>query len=72
MPHTVGFTFAPIPAQEGSFCIQALQEEGDEPVLPSLLGFELKPGTSFDGAWQVAQYMKNHITGMILFDEEAS
>jgi hypothetical protein len=34
--------------------------------LPSLQGFELKAGTSFDTAWQLAHDMQNHITGIIV------
>jgi hypothetical protein len=29
-------------------------------------GFELKAGTSFDTAWQLAHDMQNHITGIIV------
>jgi len=64
MPTTIICTFAAISAGEGTFCIQALQEDGNRLALPSLLGFELKPGTSFDTAWQLAQDMQHHIGGI--------
>jgi hypothetical protein len=64
MPTTIGVTFTAMPAGDGIFYVQALQE--DRKALPSLLGFELKPGTSFDTAWQLAQDMQNHITGIIV------
>jgi hypothetical protein len=52
MPTTISCTFTAISVGEGIFCIQALQEDGNKLALPSLLGFDLKPGTSFDKAWQ--------------------
>ena len=65
MPTTVSCTFTAISAGEGIFCIQAMQEkDGNKLALPSLLGFELKPGTSFDTAWQLAHDMQHHITGI--------
>jgi hypothetical protein len=30
------------------------------------LGFGLKPGTSYDTAWQLAEDMQNHIAGIIV------
>ena len=42
MPSTIGFTFTAIPAGDGIFCIQALQDDGNKLALPSLQGFELK------------------------------
>ena len=60
MPSTIGFTFTAIPAGDGIFCIQALQDDGNKLALPSLQGFELKAGTSFDTAWQLAHDMQNH------------
>jgi len=66
MPTTIGFTFTAIPAGDGIFCIQALQDDENKLALPSLQGFELKAGTSFDTAWQLAHDMQNHITGIIV------
>jgi len=66
MPSTIGFTFTAIPAGDGMFCIQALQDDGNKLALPSLQGFELKAGTSFDAAWQLAHDTQNHITGIIV------
>ena len=62
MPTTISCTFTARSAEEGTFCIQVLQENGL--ALPSLLGFELKPGTSFDTAWQLAHDMQHHIRGI--------
>ena len=64
MPTTISCTFTAISAEEGTFCIQALQEDGNKLALPSLLGFELRPGTSFDTAWQLAHDMQHHIRGI--------
>ena len=64
MPTTISCTFTAISAGEGIFCIQAMQEDGNKLALPSLLGFELKPGTSFDTAWQLAHDMQHHIRGI--------
>ena len=50
MPTTISCTFTAISAGEGIFCIQARQEDGNKLALPSLRGFDLKPGTSFDTA----------------------
>jgi hypothetical protein len=65
MPTTIGVTFTAMPAGDGIFFIPALREDGSR-ALPPLLGFELKPGTSFDTAWQLAQDMQYHITGIIV------
>jgi hypothetical protein len=35
MPTTIGFTFTAIPAGDGIFCIQALQDDGKKLALPS-------------------------------------
>ena len=64
MPTTISCTFTAISAGDGTFCIQALQEDGNKLAMPSLVGFELKPGTSFDTAWQLAQDMHHHISGI--------
>ena len=64
MPTTIGVTFTAMPAGDGIFCIQTLPEDGSKRALPPLLGFELKPGTSFDTAWQLAQDMHHHISGI--------
>jgi hypothetical protein len=69
VPTTISCTFVAITAGEGNFCIQALQEDGNKLASPSLLGFELKPGTSYDTAWQLAQHMQNHNRGITV--EEA-
>jgi hypothetical protein len=53
MPSTIGFTFTAIPAGDGIFCIQALQDDGNKLALPS-------------AAWQLAHDMQNHITGIIV------
>src|SRR5262245_20450228 len=64
MPTTIVVTFTAMPAADGIVYIQALQEDGSKRALPALLGFELKSETSFDTAWQLAQDMQNHITGI--------
>jgi hypothetical protein len=64
MPTTISCTFTAISAGEGTFCIQAVQEDGNKLALSSLLGFELKPGTSYDTAWQLAHDMEHHIRGI--------
>lgn len=64
MPMTISCTFTAESAGEETFCIQALQEDGNKLAWPSLLGFELKAGTSFDTAWQLAQHMQHHISGI--------
>ena len=64
MPTTIICVFTAVSTEEGIFCIQALQEDGSKLALPSLLGFELKPGTSFDTAWQLAHDMQHHIRGI--------
>ena len=68
MPTTIGVTFTAMPSGDGdgNFIIEALQGDGSKPALPPLVGFRLKPGTSYDTAWQLAQDMQNHITGIIV------
>jgi hypothetical protein len=67
MPTTVAVTFTAMPSSggDGNFYIEALHENGSKRALPPLLGFGLKPGTSYDTAWQLAQDMQNHIAGII-------
>ena len=64
MPTTISCIFTAVSAEEGIFCIRPLREDGSKLALPSLLGFELKPGTSFDTAWQLAHDMQHHIRGI--------
>ena len=68
MPTTIRVTFTAMPSGDGdgNFYIEALQEDGGKRAFPPLLGFGLKPGTSFDTAWQLAQDMQNHIAGIIV------
>ena len=65
MPTTVGVTFTANGDGDGNFYIEALPEDGKRALLP-LLGFGLKPGTSYDTAWQLAEDMQNHIAGIIV------
>jgi hypothetical protein len=64
MPTTISCTFTAISSGDGTFRIQALHEDGNKLALPSLVGFELKQGTSFDTAWQLAHDMQHHISGI--------
>ena len=68
MPTTVAVTFTATPSScgDGNFYIEALHENGSKRALPPLVGFGLKPGTSYDTAWQLAQDMQNHIAGIIV------
>jgi len=51
MPTTIGFTFTAIPAGDGIFCIQALQEDGNKLALPSRLGFNQEHHSIQLGNW---------------------
>ena len=43
----------------------AEQLAGDKLVLPGLIGFDLAPGTTFEQAKEIADYMRKHIRGII-------
>ena len=66
MPTTVGVIFSANGDGKGNFYIEALQKEEGNRALPPLLGFGLKPGTSYDTAWQLAQDMQAHISGILV------
>ncbi|MGC2408715.1 MAG: hypothetical protein WA441_01530 [Methyloceanibacter sp.] len=61
---TADFTFIVKEYHQGTFVIGAEQLDGDRLVLPTLLGFELAPGTSIEKAQEVARYMREHIRGI--------
>ena len=42
----------------------AEQLAGDKLVLPGLIGFDLAPGTTFEQAKEIADYMRKHIRGI--------
>jgi hypothetical protein len=58
------FTFVAKEYHQRTPWIAAEQLAGDPLVLPGLIGFDLAPGTTFEQAKEIADYMRKHIRGI--------
>ena len=64
MTDRADFTFVAKEYHQRTPWIAAEQLPGDKLVLPGLIGFDLAPGTTFEQAKEIADYMRKHIRGM--------
>ena len=61
MTDRADFTFVAKEYHRRTPWIAAEQLAGDKLVLPGLIGFDLAPGTTFEQAKEIADYMRKHI-----------
>ena len=60
------FTFTVKEFSDGTPWIAAEQLRGDMPNLKGLLGFDLRPDTTYAEAMDMAKYLRGHISGLNL------
>jgi hypothetical protein len=59
------FTFNVRDLSQDTFYIGAVQTAGNKLVFPGLVGFELAPGATKEEAQEIAQYLREHIRGVL-------
>jgi hypothetical protein len=64
MTDRADFTFVAKEYHQRTPWIAAEQLAGDKLVLPGPIGFDLAPGTTFEQAKEIADYMRKHIRGI--------
>jgi hypothetical protein len=64
MTERADFTFVAKEYHQRTPWIAAEQLAGDKLMLPGLIGFDLAPGTTFEQAKEIADYMRKHIRGI--------
>jgi hypothetical protein len=60
------FTFTVKEYSDGTPWIAAEQLRGDMPTLKGLVGFDLRPDTTYGEAMDMAKYLRQHLAGLNL------